>query len=163
MLAFSFRIEAQRSWERFTAPPLLWLSSGVLALSSVMLESARHALRRALVAIYRGRVAGTLALAAVFLGAQLASAMQLAAQGIGTAANPHGSAFYIFMALHGAHLAGGTGWLAYLFAASRSLFTGSENDLRKHRRVAAAAALYWHFMGVLWAVLFFFLLRWTRG
>ena len=108
-------------------------------------------------------MAATLALALVFLGAQLASGMQLLAQGIGTEANPHGSAFYIFMGLHGCHLIGGTGWLTYLYVGSRRLFEGTENDLRKHRRIAGAAALYWHFMGVLWAVLFFFLLRWTRG
>jgi cytochrome c oxidase subunit 3 len=99
----------------------------------------------------------------LFLVAQFASAAQLVLHGIGTAANPHGSAFYIFMGLHGAHLAGGMGWLAYLYVVSNRLFTGSENDLRKHRRIAGAAAMYWHFMGMLWAVLFLFLLRWTRG
>jgi heme/copper-type cytochrome/quinol oxidase subunit 3 len=28
--------------------------------------------------------------------------------------------------------------------------------------IAGVAATYWHFMGLIWAVLFYFLLRWTR-
>jgi cytochrome c oxidase subunit 3 len=163
ILAFAFRIEDQRSWHRFTAPTLLWLSTAILAISSWVFEAARYALRRALVVIYRGRLAACLTFALLFLLAQLAAAAQLVVQGIGAAANPHGSAFYIFMGLHGAHLGGGMGWLLYLYVVSKRLFTGSENDLRKHRRIAGAAAMYWHFMGILWLVLFFFLLRWTRG
>jgi heme/copper-type cytochrome/quinol oxidase subunit 3 len=113
--------------------------------------------------MYRGRLAGTIAFAVVFLLAQIASAKQLLDQGIGTVSNPHGSAFYVFMGLHGLHLAGGIGWLTVLYLNSLRLFTGTESDLRKHRRIAQAAAMYWHFMGVLWLTLFFFLLRWTRG
>jgi cytochrome c oxidase subunit III len=161
ILAFSFRIEAEQAWHRFTAPSLLWLSTAVLAASSVTFEAARYALRRALLVIYRGRLFGTIAFAVVFLFAQIASAKQLIDQGIGTASNPHGSAYYAFMGLHALHLTGGLAWLAVLYTQSRRLFGGSENDLRQHRRAAQAAAMYWHFMGILWVVLFYFLLRWT--
>jgi heme/copper-type cytochrome/quinol oxidase subunit 3 len=65
--------------------------------------------------------------------------------------------------LHAAHLTAGMGWLWFLYQRSSRLLEGTENDLRKHRRVSGAAAMYWHFMGLLWLVLFFFLLYWTRG
>ena len=83
-------------------------------------------------------------------------------QGVTTTANPHGSAFYVFMGIHGIHLIAGLCWLEYLYVRSRKLFLASENELRKYRAVASAAATYWHFMGVVWALLFFFLLRWSR-
>jgi cytochrome c oxidase subunit III len=161
VVAYSFRMESDRSWQRFTAPDLLWLSTAMLAASGVTFEAARYALRRALVAMYRGCLAGTLLFAFVFLLAQAMSAKQLLDQGIGAASNPQGSAFYIFMGLHALHLLGGMTWLGVLYRKSHRLFRATESDLRHHRRSAQAAAMYWHFMGVLWIVLFYFLLRWT--
>jgi cytochrome c oxidase subunit 3 len=163
IVAYSLRLSTQADWQRFAAPDLLWLSTVTLALSSWILEAARYALRRALVVTYRGRLAATLAFAFVFLLAQIASAKQLLDQGIGTSGNPHGSVFYVFMTLHGLHLSGGMVWLAVLYGRARRLVHGNENDLRRHRRVAQVAAMYWHFMGGLWIVLFSLLLRWTHG
>lgn len=163
IVAYSFRIEDQRTWERFAVPSLLWLSTALLAISSWTFEAARYSLRRALVIIYRARLTATIALATLFLFAQLASARHMIAQGVAASGNPHGSAFYVFMGLHGLHLTGGMVWLGVLYLKSRKLSRGTESDLRVHRRLAGAAAMYWHFMGVLWVVLFAFLLRWTRG
>jgi cytochrome c oxidase subunit 3 len=133
----------------------------MLVISSVALEAARRAIRGAFVAIYRWRLGGTIAFAVIFLLAQIASAKQLLDQRIGTVSNPQGSAFYIFMSLHALHLLGGMTWLVALYVKSGALFKATESELRQHRRVAQAAAMYWHFMGVLWVVLFCFLLRWT--
>lgn len=163
ILAFGLRIEEQRSWAHFAMPGLLWLSTTVLLTSSWMLEGARRALRRARVTVYRVRIAATLALACIFLLVQFVSAEDLLRQGVAAAGNPQGSAFYLFMAIHGAHLAGGMVWILYLYFRAARLFRCSETDLRHHRRIGAAAAMYWHFMGVLWVVLFFFLHRWAAG
>jgi cytochrome c oxidase subunit III len=120
-------------------------------------------LRRALVSLYRGRLFATIAFAVVFLGIQLASANDLMEQGVAAVGNPHGSAFYLFMGIHGAHLGGGIFWLIYLYRKADGLFSGTETDLRIHRRALGAAAMYWHFMGGLWLVLYFFLRRWTAA
>jgi len=162
IVAYSFRLADQPAWERFAVPRLLWLSTVLLAMSSATFEAARYALRRARVSIYRVRVAATIVLAVLFLFAQAGSATQMIAQGVAAAANIHGSAFYMFMGLHGLHLLGGTAWLVVLYRKSATLLAGTETQLRIHRRWAGGAAMYWHFMGVLWAVLFYFLLRWTR-
>jgi cytochrome c oxidase subunit 3 len=162
VLAYSFRIEAQQSWRPFQAPSFLWLSTAMLAISSWMVEAGRYSLRRALVAIYRGRLLAGILLGVLFVAVQVSAAVNLLGQGVAAASNPHGSAFYLFMGIHGAHIFGGLIWLAYLYVRSASLFRGTENDLRKHRLIAGAAATYWHFMGVVWGVLFYFLLRWTR-
>jgi cytochrome c oxidase subunit III len=161
ILAFSFRIEAQRSWQPFHAPTFLWLSTVVLGISSWLLEAGRFSLRRALVSVYRGRLLAVILLGVMFVAVQISAGMNLVEQGVATTANPHGSAFYLFMGIHGAHLLGGLVWLTYLHVRSAGLYGGSENDLRKHRLIAGAAATYWHFMGVVWAVLFYFLIRWS--
>lgn len=161
ILAFGFRVSEQGPGMRFDTPRLLWASTGVLMVSSAALEGARWALRRAFVVMYRGRLAGALALAFLFLLMQIASSWELWRQGVGASANPYGSAHYVFMTMHGAHLLFGVAWLAVLYRRSTMLFEASENDLRRHRVLAAAAALYWHFMGLLWLVLFGFLLAWS--
>jgi cytochrome c oxidase subunit 3 len=163
ILAFGLRIERQDTWERFAVPRLLWLGTTLLLISSWTLESGKHALRRALVAIYRGRVLATVFLAFLFLGVQIVAVRDLIGQGVAAQGNPHGSVFYVFMGIHGAHLAGGILWLAYLYRISRRLFWGTETDLRLHRRAVSAAAMYWHFMGALWLVLYLFLRRWTAA
>jgi cytochrome c oxidase subunit 3 len=163
IIAYAFRIQAQPVWEPFEVPSLLWVSTVVLGVSSWTLEAGRYALRRAFVPIYRGRLLASLALGLIFIGSQAVSGAQLLAQGVAAPGNPHGSAFYVFMTLHGVHLFGGMLWLSYLYRKSAELFNGPENDLRKHRVVASAAAMYWHFMGALWLVLFILLEWWSRA
>jgi len=92
----------------------------------------------------------------------LTAGFDLWQQGVGTKANPHGSAFYIFMTIHAVHLTIGIAWLQVLYLRAAKLIEVAENDLRKHRIVASVAATYWHFMGAVWAVMFYFLLRWTH-
>ena len=163
ILAFSFRIQADPVPPQFHLPGVLWLSTSLLALSSGMLEAAKYSLRRAAVSRYRLRLTVCLLFGFGFLILQLMSAENLIRQGVRTDANPHGSAFYVFMGIHAAHLLIGFVWLIYLFVRSRQLSATVENHLRKHRAVLSVAALYWHFMGIVWVILFYFLLLWTRG
>jgi cytochrome c oxidase subunit 3 len=162
ILAYSSRMEASSSWQRFHVPSFLWFSTVLLAISSWVLEAARYALRRARISPYRGRLIATLAFGMMFLALQITAGANLLHQGVTTVANPHGSAFYVFMGIHGIHLIIGLCWLQYLYLHSRKLYVASENELRKYRAVAAVAATYWHFMGIVWGLLFFFLLRWSR-
>jgi cytochrome c oxidase subunit III len=161
ILAFGLSMDREPDWQRFTVPNILWLGTTALVLSSGLLEWARRALRRAFVHVYRRYIAATLAMAAFFLCIQCVSAVDLLRQGVTAAGNPHGSSFYIFMGLHAVHLIAGMIWLSVLWAKSGRLFDSSENDLRRYRRAAGAAAMFWHFMGALWLVMFFFLRRWS--
>ena len=162
ILAYSYRIEAQGSWREFKVPTFLWLSTIFLGISSWMLEAARFSLRRGIVGIYRARLAGSILMGLTFLGLQMTAGFDLWKQGVAAEANPHGSAFYIFMAIHAAHLLVGIGWLQVLYHRSAKLVETIENELRKHRIAASVAATYWHFMGAVWGVMFYFLLSWTR-
>jgi cytochrome c oxidase subunit 3 len=163
ILAFGLRIEQATTWERFAVPNTLWPGTMLLLLSSWTLEAGRHSVRRGLVASYRRRISLTIALALIFLCIQTVSATDLMAQGVAVSGNPHGSAFYAFMGIHGAHLLGGITWMFLLLSRSKRLFAGTETDLRTHRRAIGAAAVYWHFMGALWLILFLILRRWTAA
>ncbi len=163
LLAFGLRMDANPTWHRFDVPDLLWTSTATLIFSSLTVEMARYSLRRALVAVYRSRLLIAIGLAVAFLAMQAASAIDLIAQGVPVAGNPRGSAFYIFMSIHGVHLLAGAVWFAWLWFVSARLFAGTEHDLRRHRRVAAAATSFWHFMGLLWIVMFWFLHRWATA
>lgn len=163
VLAFGLRIGEQRDWQTFRIPDILWFGTAVLVASSALLEAARYSLRRALVSIYRLRIALAVLLAVIFLCIQAVTAANLWSQGVSASANPRGSAFYIFMGIHAAHLVVGMGWLGWLWLLSGKLKQTTEQGLRRQRRTVGAAAMFWHFMGALWLVLFFFLRRWTAA
>ena len=59
------------------------------------------------------------------------------------------------------HLIGGILWLVYLARRLHRVRPDVEQDLRGQRYATGAAALYWHFIGVLWVILFGLLLAWS--
>ena len=67
----------------------------------------------------------------------------LVAQGAYLMEDPHGAFFYIFTGLHGAHLIGG---LVALFVLVLKR--------QKRRELVDVASYYWHFLTVLWLILF---------
>ena len=142
-------------------PWTLWASTGVLVASSITLEAARYSLRRGRVEDYRSRIQLTGGLGLLFLLLQTASLIELLNAGVYMASNPRGSVYYVFTAIHGAHLLGGLFWLTYLLKRLRTVRPLIEQDLRRQRNVNGAGVLYWHFIGVLWIVLFALLLRWS--
>src|SRR5262249_9184779 len=94
-------------WRALPVPALLWLNTGVLALSSVAIQSALIAARRGQFDMVRlGLVtAGITAIA--FLAGQLLAWRELEAEGYLLADNPANSFFYVLTALHGLHIIGG--------------------------------------------------------
>jgi cytochrome c oxidase subunit 3 len=138
-------------WEPIKPPPALWLSTGILLLSSVMIEWARRALADHRWFVYRRRLLLTSFLGFSFLAAQLIALTELVRHGFLLRSNPHASVFYVFTGLHGLHLVGGMIALNYL------LLRRGRNWL-SHRNRSSLIAIYWHFMGVVWVALFAVLL-----
>jgi cytochrome c oxidase subunit 3 len=155
-------------WQHFRLPPILYLNTLVLLVSSVTLEAGRRQIARAAgrpersgdaqLDVPAGGVSWlylTLALGIMFLAGQCLAWLDLAAQGLFLATNPSSSFFYIFTAMHGLHLIGGLAGLAY---ALRRVSGGID---RSTLGTLGAAALYWHFMGVLWLYLLGVLALWV--
>jgi cytochrome c oxidase subunit 3 len=162
VMVYALLFSAQTRTARITVPVSLWVSTALLLASSAALEAARYSLRRARLREYRVRISTTTALGVGFLCSQIYSWWNLAEQGVYMRSNPHGSVFYVFTGAHGLHLFTGVLCLVYLRYRAERLAEDAEQDLRRHRASSSAVALYWHFMDVLWLVLFALLCQWNK-
>lgn len=141
--------------QRIIMPRVLWLSTGLILTSSLTMEIARRALRSRLEGRFRLWINTTFALGAGFLLAQLWGWKQLLAAGFYVNSNFRSGFAYIFTGLHGIHLAGGLFALAYVAFKSRDNWTAIR------RRVSVdVAAVYWHFLDILWVLMLFFIFIW---
>lgn len=146
-------------WRPIVLPPLVWISTLLLLLSSFTLEKARrNLLQRAVLAPIAG-IPGikpepqrslpwltiTLILGNGFLVGQAFAWMALQQRGVFLVSNPSSSFFYLLTATHAVHL--GVGILALLGAALIHLFS---RQLELKCLVVDVTSWYWHFMGALW-------------
>lgn len=140
---------AQSDWIAIPFPPVLWLSTVVLAVSSGVLEWARRQGRLGRMSAMRRGLTATTLLGIGFLAAQLTAWRQLVAAGVYLSTNPHSSFFYLLTGAHGVHLLGGLGVL--LYAGWR---VARARDAAHAVDAMDPAATYWHFLGILWVYLF---------
>ena len=141
-------------WTPLPEPKLLWLNTGVLVSSSVALQWAQVAARRGQMdGVRAGLHAGGVS-ALAFLAGQLLAWQQLNAAGYFLASNPANTFFYLITAVHGLHLLGG---LAALGRTTAKVWRGFTVD--QVRLSVELCAMYWHFLLLVWLVLFGLLLR----
>ena len=160
--AYAFANSRQGLWRPVRIPPQMWVGTVALAFSSIFLQAARNRLRRGKLLTYRKLLFAAAGLGTLFLVSQSLAWLNLAVQGVFLKGNPHGSMWFAFTGFHAAHVAGGMIAMVMLLAGSGKLREeDGETPLRKHRNFAMVTAMYWHFMGVLWAVLFGLLQYWN--
>jgi cytochrome c oxidase subunit III len=153
--AYWMRMEhAHGDWTPLAVPRVLWLNTALLILSSAAMQSARAAARRARpdrvrVALIAG---GVLALA--FLAGQLVAWRQLMASGYFMASNPAIAFFYLLTGVHGLHLLGG------LFVWGKTVVRMAQAgvELIDVRLSVELCTVYWHYLLLVWLVLFALLL-----
>ena len=145
-------------------PPLLWLSTLLIAASAGTLATARWWIRRALLPKYRHWLIVTIGLALSFLASQFWSCIILERQGAfeALAGFQRGNVFYVFAGFHGLHLIGGIAALASLLWTVRGWANVEEQALRRQRNRASIVAMYWNFVAISWGVLFALLRYWTH-
>lgn len=143
VLAYYWRSSHPPFWEPVKLPGTLWISTALILASSVSFEAARRVFRRGLWRLASRLLLVTACLGAGFLAAQLTAWRELFREGVFMSQNPHSSFFYLFTGLHAAHLIGG------LVALGVVLIGRS-----KRRELVDVVAYYWHFLGVLWVMLF---------
>jgi cytochrome c oxidase subunit 3 len=143
-------------WAQMPAPKVLWFNTGVLILSSVALHYAQVAARRGRMKdVGDSLIAGNL-FAFTFLVGQLYAWHQLNAAGYFLAANPANAFFYLLTGLHGLHLLGG---LVALVLTAEKVWRGVA--LAQVRLSVKLCAIYWHFLLLLWLLLFTLLTPWV--
>jgi cytochrome c oxidase subunit 3 len=140
--------EQQPDWKPMFWPPLLWVNTGVLILSSAAWEWARAAGRSGhLESLRAGLIAGGV-LAVAFLAGQLTVWRQLEDAGCGLTATTMSAFFYLITALHGLHLLGG---LTVWGRTTAKVLGGGE--AAEVRQSVDLCTIYWHFLLLVWLVM----------
>ncbi|VVE00869.1 cytochrome c oxidase subunit 3 [Pandoraea anhela] len=133
-------------WRPLPPVDALWVTTGVLAAACIVMQSSASQARRG--ELRRSRrdwgLAGALALA--FVAGQLWVWHDLASRSYGVSGNPANSFFFLLTGLHALHLCGGV--VAWALLASHRM-----THVARAQRLSLTAQ-YWHFLFVLWVVLF---------
>ncbi|MBB4569414.1 cytochrome c oxidase subunit 3 [Rhizobium leucaenae] len=145
-------------WWSIPIPPLLWVNTAALAASSVALQWAKTEARLDHSEMLNTALAVALVLAVLFLVGQVLVWRQLVAAGYVLADNPSNSFFYMITGLHGLHILGG------LFVLGRTTIRAQANIGQARVRLSVdLCAIYWHFMLVVWLVLFALFAGWANS
>jgi len=140
-------------WNPLAEPKLLWLNTGLLVLASIAFQLTRGAAKRGqLLTVKTGLVAGGVCTILFLLG-QLIAWQQLNAGGYFMTSNPANAFFYVLTALHGLHLLGGM-WV--WGRTTTRVLTGA--DTQSVRLSVELCTVYWHYLLLVWIVLFALLL-----
>jgi len=148
--ALVFR-RAAADWVPMSAPPLVWVNTAVLALSSVALETARRRLRGVRYEGVQSWISVTGLLGALFVAGQVQAWRQLVAQGVFLSSDPHSAFFYVLTGVHVVHVLAALVWFTTVFVRVRRRAYAPGGD------GLALFATFWHFLGGLWAYLLFVL------
>jgi cytochrome c oxidase subunit 3 len=141
-------------WTTLALPKVLWLNTGVLVLASAAMQWTRTNARRGQTDGMKMGLLTAGAFTFAFLAGQLWAWQQLKASGHFTPANPAYAFFVLLTALHAIHLLGGL-WV-WARATARVL-RGVE--VGKVRLSVELCTVYWHYLLLVWAVLFGVLLN----
>lgn len=129
--------------------PLTTVSTFVLLMSSFLMVIALHALRQDDVPRFRLWTFGVAFFGAIFLGFQVYEFSHFVHEGLTVGQNLFGSSFYVLTGTHGVHVAVGIIWLLAI------LISSYVRPMRaKDASYLEVAGLYWHFVDIVWIVIF---------
>ena len=129
--------------------PFITVTTFVLLMSSLMMVLALSAVQRGDMKWGKIWLFMTALLGLVFLGGQVYEFSHFVHEGLTLKTNLFGGSFFLLTGTHGAHVAVGVIWLLSLvFMAQRGRLTQANAE------TVEIAVLYWHFVDVVWIVLF---------
>jgi len=129
--------------------PLVGPATVLLILSSFTCQVGVWAIRKNDRRGLTRAIAVTVILGAVFLVMQAIDYNLLYGEGVRLDAGPFGTTYYTLTGFHGAHVLGGVIMLSVvLFRSMAGQFSSRHHDM------VEATSLYWHFVDVVWIMLF---------
>ena len=129
--------------------PLVTFGTAVLLFSSFFVVLSLNGLQRGKQKQFVGWLAATVVCGLFFIGMQVYEFTHFVHKGLGFTTNLFGSSFYTLTGFHGTHVTLGVIWLATLLYLGLRGKMGPEKALNLE-----IAALYWHFVDVVWIVIF---------
>ena len=140
-------------WRPLNEPGILWINTGFLVLASIAYQLTRGAAIAGQSKWLKPGLFTAGLMTVLFLGGQLLAWQQINAAGNYVSHNPANGFFYLLTAVHGIHLLGGL----WVWARSAvKLMTGADADTV--RISIELCTIYWHYLLLVWVVLFGLLL-----
>lgn len=140
-------------WSPLEEPRLLTWNTGLLLVTSGAMQWTVLAARREQGDAVRNGLIGAGVLTVAFIAGQLLVWKQLADAGVFLRSNPAHAFFYLLTAVHAVHLLGG------LVALGRTVAKAWGGTSAPRLRLSVElCAIYWHFLLLVWVVLFALLL-----
>ena len=129
--------------------PFTSATSFILLMSSLTMVLALAAIQRGDERRLKIWLIATALFGMTFVGGQIFEFTEFVREGLKIETNLFGSSFYLLTGLHGLHVTAGIVWLLSLWGlASQGRLT--QRDSEK----VEVAGLYWHFVDVVWIVIF---------
>lgn len=129
--------------------PFTSVSAFVLLMSSLTMVLALGSLQRNNIRGSRIWLLATAMLGMIFLGGQYFEFTEFYHEGLSLTTNIYGASFFTLTGFHGTHVAIGVLWLLSL------LFISLRGGLKaKDSMTLEVAGLYWHFVDIVWIVIF---------
>ena len=129
--------------------PLVGPATVLLVVSSFTCQLAVWAIRRDDRTAFIRNIAVTFLIGVIFLVMQATDYMLLYSEGITLSAGPFGTTYFTLTGFHGAHVFGGA---IMLFVVLYRGLAGQFSS--RHHDAVEAVSLYWHFVDVVWILLF---------
>ena len=135
--------------EQILELPLVTVGTTVLLFSSFFVVLALNGAQRGLRRRALGWLGATVAAGAFFVGMQVYEFTHFYHKGLGYTTNLFASTFYTLTGFHGSHVTLGVIWLTTILVLAIRGKLPPEKALNLE-----LAALYWHFVDVVWIVIF---------
>ena len=142
-------------WASVHKPTILFWNTGLLLISSIVLDQSRRALKSGHRTAFNFWWTGATVLGFLFLAGQAVAWYQLKQAGVYISTNAASSFFYVFTAIHALHVVGGVAALVYVDVQALRLRLGPAK-----RTVIDITAIFWHFLDVLWILIMVLLYVW---
>jgi len=145
--------QAEGNWLVFELPTAMWVTTGIILLSSVTMHWAYLSAKKDELGQVKLAIGITTALGVLFLIGQFYVWGILVDHNVFFVGNPSGSFLYVLSGLHGLHLVSGIIFLIIVLISALRYKVHAKN-----LNQIQMCATYWHFLDGLWIYLFIFLL-----
>ena len=125
-------------------------STFILLMSSFLMALAVSAMHKGEIKSFRNNVIGVVFFGLIFLGCQVYEFAHFVHEGLTLSTNTFGSTFYMMTGTHGVHVAIGVFWLVCMYFYSHT----GKMDAHQSAVDVEVAGLYWHFVDIVWIVIF---------
>jgi cytochrome c oxidase subunit 3/cytochrome o ubiquinol oxidase subunit 3 len=129
--------------------PFTSVTSFILLMSSLTMVLALAAVQRGDHRRFRIWIAATGLFGLTFIAGQIYEFTEFYREGLALKTNVFGSSFFVLTGLHGAHVTAGIIWLLSLWGLSMQGRLAVQDSEK-----VEIAGLYWHFVDVVWIVIF---------